>query len=198
MKEVLGDDWLSLEATIYRWVAELQRVCQSTEADHLSRHPMIHTDDDVKFVQDIIQRDWRANIIYTSWNLATLGFSFNAPCLSRCALHPVNAYRAPSRICHVMDWNMWKSVAHSCWPLQQPSPAQPAPAAQRSSRCWLGRGRCSIPGRPSVVYVRILEQNVDFFPMMTPIDKRPSPSVAQHRYASANQISPQCVDCQAV
>jgi len=33
-------------------------------------------------------------LLCTSWNLASLGFSLNALCLSRCALHPVNTYRA--------------------------------------------------------------------------------------------------------
>ena len=68
----------------------------------------------------------------TSWNLASLGFSLNAPCLSRCALYPMNVYRAvrsarsavcsipwinialhaPSGLCiGIVEWNTWKSVA---------------------------------------------------------------------------------------
>jgi len=64
MKVVLGDD-SSLQATVYRRVAKFQRVWQSTEDDHLSRHLLTYVLMTMfNFVQGIIQRDWGINIIY--------------------------------------------------------------------------------------------------------------------------------------
>lgn len=62
MKKVLGDNAPS-QATVYRWVAEFQRGRQSTEDEHRSGRPIeTCTNENVQFVQDLIQKDRRVNI----------------------------------------------------------------------------------------------------------------------------------------
>jgi len=69
MRDVLGDDVPS-QATIYRCVAEFQRGRQSTEDEHRSGRPAdTCSDDNVRSVQDMIQKDRRLNIRYVADSL---------------------------------------------------------------------------------------------------------------------------------
>ena len=69
MRDVLGDDVPS-QATIYRCVAEFQRGRQSTEDEHRSGRPADTCfDDNVRSVQDMIQKDRRLNIRYVADSL---------------------------------------------------------------------------------------------------------------------------------
>ena len=119
---------------------------------------------------------------WTSWNLASLGFSLNAPCLSHCTLHPVNVYHAARSV--------WALYTHSGVEYVKAR----SPAATDMGHWWRNHNSDVINSTAwyvvLVVYIQLQIESYIFFPTMITIDKRPSPYVAQHRNASACQILP--------
>jgi len=98
-----------------------------------------------------------------------------SPCLSRCALHPVNIYRA----------------AHSVWALYWRSGVEyvkvRSPAAMR--HWWSNHNSDVIICRSCSFIMQLQIKSFIFFPTMTPIDKRRSLCQAQRRHTSACKIS---------
>jgi len=108
-------------------------------------------------------------LLSTSWNLASLSFTLNAPFLSRCALHPVNIYRAARSI-----WALYTRTARCAMDRQRLVGCASVPAIMTSR--WSYYDVAVVPRQQTCG--RSFYKVLIFFPTMTPIDMRPSIDLA--------------------
>jgi len=118
--------------------------------------------------------------LWTSWNLTTLGFGLNAPCLSRCALRLGLCPRSGLEYVKVC------SLATSCSQLL-------GSRARELSATWPTIQSPKL-FTASLFTFKNLNKMLIFFPTMTPIDIRPRNGPAHGWHASACQISPPYVE----
>ena len=111
-------------------------------------------------------------LLPTSWNLASLGFSLNAPCLSRCALHPVNIYRTARSV-------QITPTARCATDRQRLVGCASVPAIMTlrwRRRPWSYYDVAVVPRQQTCG--RSFYKVIIFFPTMTPINMRPSIDLA--------------------